>query len=115
VDGYFVGTSLDLDDELRLEAGPHKIEIHAAGFETLVVDVNIAPRRSITYRAALTRSGAKAPQDTPVADAANATPATPATPMLVYVIPGCYVGNVPPEDARLPPTCDVSRAITRER
>ena len=32
-----------------------------------------------------------------------------------YVIPGCYMGNVPPEDTGLPEGCDPRRAITIKR
>jgi hypothetical protein len=107
VDGYYIGTSDDFNDELRLEAGPHSLEIRAAGYETLVVEVNVAPHRSITYRGRLMAAEAK-----PAADQPAATAAPPATPMVIYVVPGCYIGNVPPEDARLPATCDPSRAKT---
>jgi hypothetical protein len=56
VDGYFVGTVEDFYHSLaglRLEAGAHRIEFRAPGYETLVVDVLIAPGRTITYRATL--------------------------------------------------------------
>lgn len=105
VDGYYVGTSEDLNDELELEAGPHNIEIRAPGYETLAFDVKIAPGRSITYQGALTRADAK-PEVT--------SPLTPATPTSLYFIPGCYLGNVPPQDVALPATCDLSRLIVRK-
>jgi hypothetical protein len=53
VDGYFAGHVDDFDGTfqgLRLEEGPHKIEIVAPGFETLVFDIRIQPGRKITYR-----------------------------------------------------------------
>jgi hypothetical protein len=34
------------------------------------------------------------------------------TPTTFYLIPGCYMGNVPPKDAGLPATCDLSRTQT---
>lgn len=44
---------------------------------------------------------------------------TPAAPIVVpsgsrtiYVIPGCYLGNVPPDKDRLPAGCDISRMKT---
>ena len=55
-DGYFVGTVNDFDgvfQQANLEAGPHRIEIRAAGFETITFDVNIEPGRTITYRSSL--------------------------------------------------------------
>lgn len=52
-DGYFVGSVNDFDgtfQELELEAGPHRIEIRAPGFEPIAFDVNVEPGRTITYR-----------------------------------------------------------------
>jgi hypothetical protein len=30
----------------------------------------------------------------------------------LYVIPGCYVGNVPPANVKLPPHCDLKKLTT---
>ena len=35
--------------------------------------------------------------------------------MTGYVIPGCYIGNVPPQEAGLPAGCDLGRLITITR
>jgi hypothetical protein len=110
VDGYYVGTSVDVNGELKLEAGPHRLEIRAAGYEPVAVEVNIPAGRSITYRGALTAS--KPLQEPSAAAPAGVAPAAAAEPMVVYVIPGCYIGNVPPSEAGLPATCDAARAIT---
>jgi hypothetical protein len=45
----------------------------------------------------------------PVPDVAPPAAKAPAT---FYLIPGCYMGNVPPRDANLPATCDISRAVS---
>lgn len=53
VDGYYAGVVDDFDgvfQSLRLEDGPHRIEIVAPGFETLDFDVRIEPGRKTTYR-----------------------------------------------------------------
>jgi len=58
VDGYYVGVVDDFDgifQRLHLEAGPHRIEIRAMGFETLNFDVMIAVDRTTTYEAELKR------------------------------------------------------------
>jgi hypothetical protein len=58
VDGYFVGTVMDFFQTiagLNLQAGPHHLEFHAPDYETLAVDVQIQPDRTITYRATLKR------------------------------------------------------------
>jgi hypothetical protein len=52
VDGYYVGVVNDYDgafQRLNLVAGPHHIEIKAKGFETLVFDVKVEPRETISY------------------------------------------------------------------
>ena len=60
------------------------------------VDVRITAGQSVTYRAGL-----------------KALPPAVAVPSTTfYLIPGCYMGNIPPKDAHLPSTCDQSRAIT---
>lgn len=56
VDGYFVGEVNDFDgssQRLALDAGVHKIEVRAPGFETLAIDVNILRQETIRYRGAL--------------------------------------------------------------
>jgi len=56
VDGYYAGIVDDFDgvfQKLRLDAGPHRIEMKAPGFETLGVDIRIEPDHTTTYRGAL--------------------------------------------------------------
>ena len=53
VDGYFAGAVDDYDglfQRLRLEAGPHRIEIRLDGYEPLSFEVRIQPDRTVTYR-----------------------------------------------------------------
>lgn len=53
IDGYFAGHVDDFDgyfQGLRIEEGPHMIEIVAAGYETLVFNVRIIAGRKIDYR-----------------------------------------------------------------
>jgi hypothetical protein len=56
VDGYYVGVVDDFDgifQRLRIEAGPHRIEIRAPQYETLIVDVRITADETTTYRGEL--------------------------------------------------------------
>jgi hypothetical protein len=56
VDGYFSGRVDEFDgvfQALKLEAGPHHVQIVAPGFAPLDFDVRIEPGRKITYRGAL--------------------------------------------------------------
>jgi hypothetical protein len=56
VDGYYVGLVNDFDgafQRLHLEAGPHRIEVRAPGYETLDFDVRITPDKTTTYQGEL--------------------------------------------------------------
>jgi hypothetical protein len=103
VDGEFVGTVEDLSGELVLEPGTRRIEIRKPDYEPLTFDARIVEGRTITYRGALTAL----PQ--PVA-----SPDEPKLkrPQTFYLIQGCYLGNVPPEQVRLPPGCERRPVIT---
>jgi hypothetical protein len=52
VDGYFAGHVDDFDgmfQKLKIEAGPHRVELRLDGYETLDFEVRIDPDRKITY------------------------------------------------------------------
>lgn len=98
-DGYYVGVPGDFSAGRGgglLEAGPHRIDVSAAGFESMTMDLRVTAGQPVTVRAAL--------QPLP--------PAVAVPPTTFYLIPGCYMGNIPPKEARLPATCDSSRAIS---
>jgi hypothetical protein len=108
VDGYYVGLFSDVAGELILDAGAHTIELHEEGFRDARVDVRIPLDGTITYDVALQPiQGAPLPSAVPVAPASPA-----AAPTTIYVVPGCYIGNVPPQQVTLPANCDPRRAIT---
>jgi hypothetical protein len=53
VDGQYAGHVEDFDgttQPLTLTAGTHRIEVQAAGFEPMVVDVGVQPGQVIPYR-----------------------------------------------------------------
>ena len=59
VDGYYVGIVDEFDNpfqQLRLESGPHRIEVRADGYEPLSFDVRIVPGKTITYKAELKKT-----------------------------------------------------------
>ncbi len=115
VDGYYVGTPEDVSGELELEAGLHRIEIRAPRYESSAFDVKIERGRSITYRGELKRTAASSAPHPAEPSTAPAVPSPPVQPphSTLYFIPGCYLGNVPPEDVALPSTCDLSRLVVR--
>ncbi len=56
VDGYFAGLVGDYDgafQKLKLEVGPHHIEVRAVGFETLGFDVNTEYDQTVTFQGEL--------------------------------------------------------------
>ena len=110
VDGEYVGTQADLGSALDLRPGPRRIEFRAPGYRTLAIDAQIVSQRTIVYRATLDRIAPTRVVPPPAAPAAPPAPVTPFTPSgnrIMYVIPGCYMGNVPPQDLKLPAGCDL--------
>jgi hypothetical protein len=122
VDGSYVGTPDDLDGDLALEAGVHVIELQAAGFDSARIPVRIVAGRTTTYRGSLQSSARRSDATGQAATARSAdtsktTEPAPsssdvsAPPTRGYYIPGCYLGNVPPEDVALPEGCDAKRVV----
>jgi hypothetical protein len=111
VDGYLAGTTLDVRGSMELDAGPHQVEIRADGYQPVGVAVRIEPGGVVTLRRALQPLAvAPSPLPAPAASAAPVAP-TPIPRKPFYYIPGCYLGDVPPKDAGLPPSCDQSKTV----
>jgi hypothetical protein len=108
IDGYYVGLLSDASGgELTLDAGTHALELREEGYEPVYADIVVPQDAFVTYRAELKWI---APTSLPVAEAPRA-PSPPPAPTTIYVIPGCYVGNVPPRDALLPSGCNPADAV----
>ena len=111
-DGYYIGIPEDFrfeDGGAVMEPGPRRIDILARDHEPVSFDVNLTRGQSATFRHTLTpimRGPQAAPDDTVKAPPAAKEPVT------FYLIPGCYMGNVPPKEANLPSTCDIARAVS---
>ena len=104
IDGFYVGTTDVEGTSFELEAGPHRVELKANGYEAVDFDVRIVAQQSITYRDTL-----KASRRSP--DAAPAPAQAAAAHTTLYVIPGCYAGNQPPASQLLPEGCDSARVV----
>ena len=103
IDGFYAGSAADFGGSRGgafLDAGPHSVEMVAPGHDPLRFDVRIVPNQALVYRGELSALQPLRP-----------APPTTKTPTTIYMIPGCYVGNVPPKDAHLPATCDLSDAV----
>ena len=101
VDGYYVATLSDIEERrvITLPSGPHRIELRASDYTPTTFDVRIDPNDTVTYRATLEHVRPQPP--------VRAVP--PAGPAKMYVIPNCYLGNMPPRSERLPQGCDIKR------
>ena len=113
VDGLYIGMLADLGEEIELRLGARRIELRAAGYRTLVFDTEIVPDRIIVYRGALERlpQSAALPPQAPKAPQAPETTQAPRS-RTMYLIPGCYMGNVEPTASMLRPGCDLSKLTT---
>jgi PEGA domain-containing protein len=108
IDGIYFGTPEEFDGrrgELALEPGPHRVQLVAPGYESVTVDARITANQTVRYQNVMK----------PVAPAPPPPPAAPIQSKTIYLVPGCYLGDVPPKDAHLPATCDVSHVVTFER
>jgi hypothetical protein len=100
VDSFYAGRIADIDEQrvLTLAAGPHRIELRAQDYAPVTFAVRIDPNETVVYRNALERARPSAPAEP-----------RPVGPSRIYVIPGCYAGNMPPRADRLPAGCNIKQ------
>jgi hypothetical protein len=79
-----------------LDAGPHRVEFRADGYDSQSVELRIRANDVLSYRGTLTRR-----DERPELRAAAGPPKT------FYVIPRCYAGTSRPRADQLPPGCNV--------
>ncbi len=97
--GYYVGLTEDFSAARGgglLEPGLHRLDVSAPGYESITTDLSVTAGQPVTIRGTLKAL----------------PPPVTSRPTTFYLIPGCYMGNIPPQDAGLPATCDVGRAVT---
>jgi len=110
-DGYYIGLPEDFrfeDGGAVLEPGPHRIDILERDYQPVSFDVNLTRGQSATFRHVLR----PIMQPQAAHDAAVKAPPAGKQPATFYLIPGCYMGNVPPKEANLPATCDIARVLS---
>jgi hypothetical protein len=96
VDGLYSGTVADFRGGGRaLDAGPHRIDLRADGFDPLSVQVRVRPDDTLSYR------GSLRPEQRAELRVATAPPKT------MYVIPRCYAGDSRPTQDELPKGCRI--------
>lgn len=111
VDDYLVGTASELRGQVTVDPGPHRVEVRAPNYELLRADVRVEAGGAVTlHRTLQAASPPAAAVSTREASAAHeASPPVPRKTF--YFIPGCYLGDVPPTDARLPSGCDLTKTV----
>ena len=117
VDGLYIGMLGDIGIELELGLGPRRIELRAPGYRTVVFDTQIVWDRTVIYRGSLERIEEAPAAPAPKAPQAPEAPQAPQAPQApgsrtMYLIPGCYMGNVQPTAGMLRPGCDISKLTT---
>jgi hypothetical protein len=98
VDGVYAGIVDDFDGVSAgraFNAGPHRVEIRANGFESHTFDVRVPANSAISYVRSLDRVEQRAEFRAP-----------PAVPKTFYVIPRCYAGTTKPRADQLPRGCN---------
>jgi hypothetical protein len=109
VDGYYVGLAEEFGPgrrALSLDAGAHRIELRAPGYDTVTFSVRIEPSGIVRYRGDMQRAVTTKPA------VVAAAPPQPTVARSFYVIPNCYAGDKPPTGV-LPKGCDVKNLQTR--
>jgi hypothetical protein len=105
VDGFYVGTADDMaTNGLVLRAGLHWVDVRAAGYDTLTMQINVLAGQAVRYRRELALASAREPVSRPAQGAQT-----------IYVIPGCYAGNRPPNESALPTGCDIANLRVRHQ
>lgn len=99
VDGFYAGTVGDFrrGGGRALDAGPHRVEFRAEGYDSQSVELRVRANDVLSYRGTLNRV-----DDRPQQRAAAAQPKT------FYVIPRCYAGTSKPTAESLPAGCRIS-------
>lgn len=100
VDGVYVGSSSNLGSEVEINAGARQVEVRAQGYKSATFDTRIEEGQVTTVRGALEAI------ERPQAPRSSGS-------RVMYVIPGCYMGNSKPEASALPVGCDVKKLVTR--
>jgi hypothetical protein len=99
VDGFYAGTVGDFrrGGGRALDAGPHRVEFRAEGYDSQSVELRVRANDVLSYRGTLNRV-----DDRPQLRVSTAQPKT------FYVIPRCYAGTSKPQAEQLPAGCRLS-------
>jgi hypothetical protein len=100
IDGMHIGSSSTLGSEFEVNAGARQVEVRARGYHSATFDKRIEEGRVTVVR------GALEPMPHMQAPANGGK-------QVMYVIPGCYMGNSKPSPEALPAGCDIRKLVTR--
>jgi hypothetical protein len=101
---------VDDDGHGRRRRDSSPVVVYVPQYVTVVQTVAPTPPPSVTVNVVV-----PAPEPRPAAVPApvGVEPPAVAKPTTFYFIPGCYMGNIPPEQMKLPAGCDLTRLVTR--
>jgi hypothetical protein len=105
VDGGYAGTVDDFGgvSERMLPAGTHRVELRAPGFEPVDFDARVPANDTLILRRDMR------PLDDPLASRVpEAAPVPPPAHKTMYIVPGCYAGDAPPQANQLPARCNLA-------
>jgi len=99
VDGAFAGIVDDFGGRgaRQIPAGTHRVEIVAAGFETLTFDVRVPEHDTVTFTRELTPAVERPAQEPTVVPH-----------KALYIVPRCYIGDRPPQTTDMPAGCSLA-------
>ena len=93
--------------------GSHRIELRAAGYETLAFSVMVEPNDTVRYRGDLQPLNTKPTGSSISRSGIRRVAENPRARKNFYVIPNCYAGDKPPSGT-LPKGCDMKKLQTRK-
>ena len=104
VDGIAVGIVADFRGVgMLLTEGLRHVELRAPGYESASFDTNILSGEPAVHHGDLTAvRPVTGPSAAPIRSGSDT----------FYVIPGCYLGNLPPNELALPAGCDLKKVRT---
>jgi hypothetical protein len=103
VDGAYAGTVDDFGgvSERMLPAGTHRVELRAPGFEPVDFDARVPVNDTLILRRDMRPLDDRAP-------APAAAPLPVPAHKTMYIVPGCYAGDTPPQAGQLPARCNLA-------
>lgn len=102
----------DFNDHQRLRRHPAQVVYVLQPYPVEMQPQIVIVERPVTRIVEVEVPVREVPVEPPPPPREPEPPFVPSGDRTLYVIPGCYVGNVPPKDIKLPRTCDLAKLTT---